>query len=112
MIEVVSQSRCIACDICVAVCPENVFDAVPNAPPAIARKADCQTCFMCELYCPTDALYVSPLADRDDPVNEAALLAAGLFGSYQRALGWKKAKPGGAAADLTYRIFEDGTVRP
>jgi len=112
MIEIVSRERCIICDLCVAVCPDNVFDAVPAAPPIIARKEDCQTCFMCELYCPVDALYVSPLADLDDPVDEATVAAAGLFGSYQRALGWKKARPGGTDADLSYRIFEDGTVRP
>jgi ferredoxin len=23
-------------------------------------RGDCQTCFMCELYCPADALYVAP----------------------------------------------------
>ena len=60
MIELVSESRCITCNKCVQVCPMNVFDAVKDAPPIIARQADCQTCFMCELYCPTDALYVAP----------------------------------------------------
>ncbi len=52
MIELVSEERCIQCDVCVDVCPTNVFDAVPGGPPVIARKADCQTCFMCEVYCP------------------------------------------------------------
>jgi NAD-dependent dihydropyrimidine dehydrogenase PreA subunit len=55
MIELVSETRCIGCDICVNVCPTNVFDATPDGVPVIARKSDCQTCFMCELYCPTDA---------------------------------------------------------
>ena len=64
MIELISESRCTGCNICVRVCPVNVFDAVPQAAPTIARKADCQTCFMCELYCPEDALYVAPIADR------------------------------------------------
>ena len=63
MIEIVSARRCIACDICVKVCPANVFDAMPDAPPVIARQADCQTCFLCEIYCPTDALYVAPGAE-------------------------------------------------
>ena len=26
----------------------------------IAAQADCQTCLLCELYCPTDALFDSP----------------------------------------------------
>jgi ferredoxin-like protein FixX len=45
MIEIVSDRRCIECDICVKVCPANVFDPAPKAPPVIARQADCQTCF-------------------------------------------------------------------
>ena len=43
MIEVVSEQRCIKCDICVRVCPTNVFDAVEDASPVIARQHDCQT---------------------------------------------------------------------
>ena len=49
MIEIVSPSRCTACNICVSACPTNVFDKAPGAPPVIARPDDCQTCFMCEL---------------------------------------------------------------
>ncbi len=73
VIELVSASRCIKCNICVNICPTNVFDRVPDAPPAIARKSDCQTCYMCELYCPVDALYVAPESDLQTSVNEAEL---------------------------------------
>ena len=62
MIEIVSKTRCIACDICVRACPADVFDPVPGSEPVIARQEDCQTCFLCEIYCPTDALYVAPNA--------------------------------------------------
>ena len=47
--------------------------------PVIARHDSCQTCFQCEAYCPTDALFVSPLATRapaDSPFRDAAELAA------------------------------------
>jgi NAD-dependent dihydropyrimidine dehydrogenase PreA subunit len=104
MIEIVSQKRCIACDICVRACPANVFDAVPEAAPVIARQADCQTCFLCEIYCPVDALYVAPDAEGPTAVTEAGIEAAGLFGSYARALGWKRGRPGGADKDPTYRL--------
>ena len=30
MIELVSQTRCIECNLCVKMCPTNVFDAVPR----------------------------------------------------------------------------------
>ena len=62
MIEVIDAERCTSCDICVNVCPTNVFDKTDGIP-VIARQSDCQTCFLCELYCPEDALYVSPFAD-------------------------------------------------
>ena len=104
MIEIVSARRCIACDICVKACPANVFDAIPGAAPVIARQADCQTCFLCEIYCPTDALYVAPDAERPSSANEAEIEAAGLFGSYARALGWRRGKPGGTEHDPTFRL--------
>ena len=85
MIEVVSGQRCIKCDICVRVCPTNVFDAVEDAPPVIARQHDCQTCFMCELYCPVDALFVAPEADQHVALEEAQLSRRGLLGSYRAA---------------------------
>lgn len=90
MIELVSQNRCIGCDICVSVCPTNVFDAVPGEAPTIARQSDCQTCFLCEAYCPTDALFVAAEAHRHVEVNEQELIAKGLLGAYRRNLGWGK----------------------
>ena len=104
MIEIVSSDRCIACDICVKACPANVFDPVRQKPPVIARQSDCQTCFLCEIYCPTDALYVAPCAEGPTGINEAEIEAAGLFGSYARALGWRRGKPGGSDKDPTFRI--------
>ena len=104
MIEIVSARRCIACDICVKACPANVFDAMPGAARVIASQADCQTCFLCEIYCPTDALYVAPDAEGPSPVNESQIEAAGLFGSYARALGWRRGKPGGTEHDPTFRL--------
>jgi NAD-dependent dihydropyrimidine dehydrogenase PreA subunit len=112
MIELVSHERCITCQACVSACPENVFDRRDHAPPVIARPDDCQTCFLCELYCPVDALYVSPLADEHEIVDERQLIESGLLGSFQRAMGWKRAIPGGTENDLTHRMFEDGRVAP
>jgi NAD-dependent dihydropyrimidine dehydrogenase PreA subunit len=104
MIEIVSARRCTACDACVRVCPANVFDPRPGATPVIARQADCQTCFLCEIYCPTDALYVAPDAEGPSAVTEAEVEAAGRFGSYARALGWRRGRPGGTEHDPTFRL--------
>lgn len=105
MIELLSDERCVDCNLCVKVCPTNVFDARPGQSPVLARAQDCQTCFMCELYCPTDALYVSPLAQEAERVDEAALEADAQLGSYARELGWRAAKPAGTAQDPTFRFF-------
>jgi NAD-dependent dihydropyrimidine dehydrogenase PreA subunit len=102
MIELVSSSRCIVCNKCVQVCPMNVFSAVKGAPPVIARKEDCQTCFMCELYCPADALYVAPQAEAPAPVSEGAVIASGLIGSYREAA-WTAPEKN---ADQTFRLYE------
>jgi NAD-dependent dihydropyrimidine dehydrogenase PreA subunit len=104
VIEILSATRCIACDICVRVCPANVFDLIPDSEPVIARQEDCQTCFLCEIYCPTDALYVAPDAEGPTPVTEAEIERAGLFGSYARALGWDRGRPGGSENDPTFRL--------
>jgi NAD-dependent dihydropyrimidine dehydrogenase PreA subunit len=106
MIELVSASRCISCNKCVQVCPMNVFEAVKNAPPIIARQEDCQTCFMCELYCPTDALYVAPDAQRTTPVSEQRVLAEGLLGSY-RHNGWAVAVGASRPMDKSYALGSD-----
>jgi NAD-dependent dihydropyrimidine dehydrogenase PreA subunit len=89
MIELVSESRCITCNKCVQVCPMNVFEAVKDAPPIIARQEDCQTCFMCELYCPADAIYVGPDARVPQQVDPAAILASGLLGQMRRDHDWE-----------------------
>jgi NAD-dependent dihydropyrimidine dehydrogenase PreA subunit len=105
MIELVSEARCIKCDICVKVCPTSVFDAVPDEAPVIARQEDCQTCFMCELYCPTDALFVAPEADQRVDVREQALSEKGLLGSYRAAVGWGDGRSPTAKHDASYLLL-------
>ena len=100
MIELVAPERCIGCDRCVEVCPTRVFDRGADGIPVIARHDSCQTCFQCEAYCPTDALFVAPLAipvPPDSPFRDVAGLAAtGLLGGYRRELGWGKGRALGA----------------
>jgi NAD-dependent dihydropyrimidine dehydrogenase PreA subunit len=94
MIELVSNARCIRCDVCIRVCPTNVFEHGPDRVPVIRRQEDCQTCFMCEAWCPTDALFVAP---QTEPVeagspyrDEQELIRRDLLGSYRREIGWGK----------------------
>ena len=44
------------------------------------------------------------LAIWGNPVAFIEVEAAGLFGSYARALGWRRGKPGGADKDPTFRL--------
>ena len=104
MIEIVSEERCIRCDICERVCPAFVFDRDETGLPFIARQDDCQTCFLCEIYCPTDALYVSPVATGPTGVTLAEVAEGDLFGSYARALGWSRGRAGGTENDPTRHI--------
>ncbi len=88
MIELISEERCTSCNICVRVCPTNVFDAVDGGIPVIARQQDCQTCYMCELYCPSDAMFVAADVAVPQTVDEQRLADNGVLGSYRRAIGW------------------------
>ncbi|MBU8825639.1 4Fe-4S dicluster domain-containing protein [Mycolicibacterium goodii] len=103
MIEIVSRTACIACDVCVKVCPTDVFDRGDDGIPVIARQSDCQTCFMCEAYCPTDALYVAPVSEPVGPdsphADEDAVRKAGLFGRYRELVGWGQGRTPGARLD-------------
>ena len=96
MIEVLSIARCTECDICVRVCPTNVFDSVPGAAPVIARHDSCQTCYQCEAYCPADAIYVAPLRDPAPAGSvwrdEAVLTANDQLGLYRDMVGWGKGR--------------------
>jgi NAD-dependent dihydropyrimidine dehydrogenase PreA subunit len=87
MIEFIVSDRCTGCNICVTICPTNVLDAGAGMP-AIGRKDDCQTCFMCELYCPHDAIYVAPDCEHSIAVDIPAIVESGLLGEFRRQHGW------------------------
>lgn len=104
MIELVSKAKCVQCNLCVSVCPTNVFDKVENDIPVIARKHDCQSCFMCELYCPADALYVAPEADQGVPIDEEQLEKHSLIGGYRKKVGWGPGRTPIASHDYIYQL--------
>ncbi|MFT4104116.1 MAG: ferredoxin family protein [Burkholderiaceae bacterium] len=88
MIELVLADRCTSCGTCVAACPTNVFEIGEQGVPVIARQADCQTCYMCELYCEADALFVASDANAAEAVDAHAVVEAGLLGQFRRDSGW------------------------
>lgn len=102
MIEVISEERCTKCDICIRICPTNVFDRGPEGFPVIARQSDCQTCFMCEAWCPEEAMFVAhpvvPVEADSEFRDLTYLVDHDLLGAYRRALGWGR-EPVPAGAD-------------
>ncbi len=97
MIELILEDRCDSCGNCVSTCPTNVFDVGADGKPVIARQDECQSCFLCELYCHEDALYVAPEQYHVE-LDREAVLASGQVGRYRRDSGW-----GEWAEDPRYR---------
>ncbi len=87
MLEIIFTDRCNQCGDCVTVCPTNVL-ALTERQPRIADPFACQTCFMCELYCSEDTLYVHPDPERLHHPSPAHIAASGLLGQYRRDSGW------------------------
>ncbi|GFM89461.1 hypothetical protein PSCICO_48600 [Pseudomonas cichorii] len=88
MIELIFSDRCNGCNQCVTACPTNVLASGSDGKPYIAEQSACQTCFMCELYCSSDALYVHPDCEQPVSLDPQQILASGLPGQYRRDSGW------------------------
>lgn len=58
---------CIGCGICVKTCPTDVIRSDAKTKKAFIKyPADCQICHLCRMYCPVDAITITP--DKSIPV--------------------------------------------
>lgn len=88
MIEFILAENCLGCGNCVAACPTDVLAADEAGMPVIARQDDCQSCFLCELHCESDAIYVGARTAPEPKLDRAAVLASGTMGAFRRLSGW------------------------
>lgn len=54
----IDPELCKVCGICVALCPQDVFDSDGRDVPVVARLEACTACRFCELHCPDFAIEV------------------------------------------------------
>ena len=47
---------CKACNICIALCPKEVFEPNRDGKPIIARPENCTQCSICWVHCPDLAI--------------------------------------------------------
>ena len=102
MIAPLIAERCTNCAACVTACPALVF-APGETRPVLARIDACQTCYLCELACKEDALYVAPEANSHVAPPVAELIAAGLIGRIRADSGWNSPADAGQLDD--YRML-------
>ena len=61
-IDTIDHALCVGCGTCVETCPMDVFRMDPSIEKStIAYQEDCQICHLCRIYCPEDAITVSPV---------------------------------------------------
>lgn len=65
----IDHDKCIGCGTCIEDCPMNVLVLDEKKEKAIIKYLrDCQSCFLCERECPTEAIYVTPDRERRIPL--------------------------------------------
>jgi 2-oxoglutarate ferredoxin oxidoreductase subunit delta len=72
----IDPELCKVCGICVALCPQDVFDSDGRGVPVVARLEACTACRFCELHCPDFAIEVEaaeepPSGERPAPPDPA-----------------------------------------
>ena len=52
----INMSWCKGCNICIALCPQEVFDADRDGKPVLSQPDECLQCGICWMHCPDFAI--------------------------------------------------------
>lgn len=64
----IDVSLCNGCGVCMELCPMDVLRIDKQTNKAFIKYLrDCQSCFLCEIYCPEVAISVMPFFERRMP---------------------------------------------
>lgn len=63
MITRIDEEKCTGCGICVDTCPLDTLRLNEKEKAYIAYPEDCMTCYLCEMSCAFDAIYVHPFKE-------------------------------------------------
>jgi len=62
----VFDNWCKGCGICIAFCPQQVFETGEEGRPLVVRPEDCTACRWCEIHCPDQAIVVTRTDEGED----------------------------------------------
>lgn len=63
MISNINKEKCIGCSKCVNACPLDTLRMGEDKKAFVAYPEDCMTCYLCEMNCPSGAVYVHPFKE-------------------------------------------------
>ena len=65
----IDREACTGCGTCVDHCPMDVIRLDPTCGKAVIKYLrDCPSCFLCEMDCPAEAIFVTPQRERRIPL--------------------------------------------
>ncbi|MBC7258123.1 MAG: 4Fe-4S binding protein [Chloroflexi bacterium] len=62
----VFDNWCKGCGICIAFCPQHVYEMDEDGRPVVAHEDQCTACHWCDVHCPDLAIVVTEVEEETD----------------------------------------------